>query len=131
MFIHLPVPHPPGIYDRRSGHQRATGTYIDDLALAAMSLEQLMATLETTASAAKTTVIVCSRPLLAGGLVAANTAMESEEEETASHGRFDPRPVLMIHFPGQTTEHDITRPFDEIRIHDIIARMLRGQGTRL
>ena len=33
VFIHLPVPHPPGIYDRRAGHQRPTGTYIDNLAL--------------------------------------------------------------------------------------------------
>ena len=126
VFIHLPVPHPPGIYDRRTGHQRPTGTYIDNLALANHVLGELMATLETTASAAKTTVIVCSDHSWRVALWRP-TPQWSQEEETASHGRFDPRPVLMIHFPGQTTGHDITRPFDEIRIHDIIARMLRGQ----
>jgi hypothetical protein len=57
------------------------------------------------------------------------TPQWSTEEETASHDRFDPRPVLMIHFPGQTTEHDVRRPFDEIRIHDIIVRMLQGQES--
>jgi hypothetical protein len=126
VFIHLPVPHPPGIYDRRPGHQRATGTYIDNLALADQVLEVLMGTLETTPSAAKTTVIVCSDHSWRVALWRP-TPQWSQEEETASHGHFDPRPVLMIHFPGQTTEHDITRPFDEIRIHDIVARMLRGQ----
>ena len=29
VFIHLPVPHPPGIYDRRLGRQRATGSLVD------------------------------------------------------------------------------------------------------
>jgi membrane-anchored protein YejM (alkaline phosphatase superfamily) len=126
VFIHLPVPHPPGIYDRRTGHERASGTYIDNLALADEVLEELMGTLQTTASAAKTTVIVCSDHSWRVALWRP-TPQWSHEEEIASHGHFDPRPVLMIHFPGQTTEHDITQPFDEIRIHDIVARMLRGQ----
>ena len=39
---------------------RATGTYIDNLALADQSLAELMEYLSATASAAKTTVIVCS-----------------------------------------------------------------------
>ena len=33
----------------------------------------------------------------------------------------------MIHFPGQQAERDVTAPFDEIRIHEMIERMLRGQ----
>ena len=100
VFIHLSVPHPPGIYDRRPGTHRVTGTYIDNLALADRTLSQLMATLNATALADKTAVIVCSdhswrvplwRP----------TPQWSKEEEIASQGRFDQRPVLMIHYPGQ------------------------------
>jgi membrane-anchored protein YejM (alkaline phosphatase superfamily) len=126
VFIHLSVPHPPGIYVRRPGHQRATGTYIDNLALADRTLGELMGTLNATALATQTTVIVCSdhswrvplwRP----------TPQWSKEEEAASGGHFDTRPVLMIHFPGQSAEHDVTAPFDEIKIHDILERMLRGQ----
>jgi hypothetical protein len=82
VFIHLPVPHPPGIYDRRPGHQRATGTYIDNLALADRSLGELMDSLSKTPLAAKTT---------------------------------------------QTGELDVTAPFDEIKIHDILEHILRGQ----
>jgi hypothetical protein len=126
VFIHLPVPHPPGIYDRRTGHYRATGTYLDNLVLADRTLSQLMATVNATASAGKTAVIVCSdhswrvplwRP----------TPQWSKEEQIASHGRFDPRPVLMIHYPGQQSGRDVTAPVGIIRIHDIIERMLRGQ----
>ena len=57
--------------------------------------------------------------------MAAKAAME-KEEEIASRGRFDPRPVLMIHFPGQQ-QRNVTAPFDGIRIHEIIEHMLRGE----
>jgi hypothetical protein len=126
VFIHLPVPHPPGIYDRRTGTLRASGTYIDNLALSDRVLRELIRSLNETALASKTTVIICSdhswrlsvwRP----------RGLWSKEEETASHGHFDPRPVLMIHFPGQQAERDVTAPFEEIRIHELIEHMLRGE----
>ena len=102
------------------------GTYIDNLALADRTLSQLMATLKATPSADKTAVIVCSdhswrlplwRP----------TPQWSKEEQIASQGRFDQRPVLMIHGPGQQSERDVNEPFDGIRIYEIIERMLRGE----
>ena len=96
VFIHLSVPHPPGIYDRRSPHPGATGTYIDNLALADRTLGKLMETLNATPSAAKTTLIVCSDHSWRIGLWRP-TGQWSREEEIASQGRFDPRPVLMIH----------------------------------
>ena len=86
-----------------------------------------MDSLSKTSLAAKTTIIVCSDhswriPLWRG------TPQWSEEEEIASHGVFDKRPVLLIHFPGQSRELDVTAPSDEIRIHDILERILRGQN---
>jgi hypothetical protein len=130
VFLHLPVPHPPGIYDRRTGTVRGSGTYLDNLALSDRVMGELMSSVNATPLAAKTTVIVCSdhswrlsvwRP----------TDQWTKEEEVASRGRFDPRPVLMIHLPGQQAGHQVSEPFDEIRIHDIIERMLRGQDPGL
>jgi hypothetical protein len=126
VFIHLPVPHPPGIYDRRLGRQRATGSYIDNLALADKSLAELMGVLGSTPLAQKTTVIVCSDHSWRVPMWR-STAVWTKEDEAASHGRFDPRPVLMIHFPGQESEKAVTAPFDAIRIHEIIEHMLRGE----
>lgn len=130
VFIHLPVPHPPGIYDRKTETLRAGGSYVDNLALSDRVLGELMTTVKATPSASKTTVILCSdhswrtymwrlKPLWA------------KEDETASHGQFDPRPVLMIHYPGQQVQYDVTAPFDEIRIHEIIQHMLQGQEPGL
>ena len=56
-----------------------------------------------------------------------STAVWTTEDQAASQGRFDPRPVLMIHFPGQQNEQDVVRPYDEIRIHEMIETLLRGQ----
>ena len=124
VFIHLPVPHPPGAYDRN--HRGRPGSYIDNLALADKSLGDLLTALAGTATGAKATVIVCSDHSWRVGMWR-STPEWTTEDEAASHGRFDPRPVLMIHSPGQQTGQDITRPFDEIRIHEIIETLLRGQ----
>jgi hypothetical protein len=113
VFIHLPQPHPPGVY-------------IDNLALADRSLGELLKTLAGTATAAKATVIVCSDHSWRVPMWR-STPIWTKQDEAASHGRFDPRPVLMIHFPGQQTEQDVVRPYDEIRIHEMIETLLRGQ----
>jgi hypothetical protein len=124
VFIHLPVPHPPGAYDRT--HRGSTGSYIDNLALADKSLGELLTTLAETATTAKATVIVSSDHSWRVPMWR-STPIWTKEDEAASHGRFDPRPVLMIHLPGQQTEHDVTRPFEEIRIHEMIETLLGGQ----
>jgi hypothetical protein len=37
----------------------------------------------------------------------------------------------MIRYPGQQAGHEVSEPFDEIRIHEIIERILRGQDPGL
>jgi Sulfatase len=126
LFIHLPIPHPPGIYDRTTGKLRDSGTYIDNLALADRSLGKLMNSLNATASAANTTVIVCSDHSWRVPMWKSD-ANWSAEDEAASQGKFDPRPVLMVHFPQQSHEVAISKPFDQIALHAIIVSMLQGR----
>jgi len=126
VFLHLPVPHPPGIYDRQRHILRSGGTYLDNLVLADDVLGVLMKEIDSTPSAGQTTVIVSSdhswrvpmwRP----------AEDWSGEEERASHGKFDTRPVLLIHFPGQESGSDVHTLLPEMLEHDMIAEMLRGQ----
>jgi hypothetical protein len=84
-----------------------------------------MDTLDGTPLAAKTTIIVCSDHSWRVSMWR-STAVWTKEDEQASRGRFDPRPVLMIHSPGQQSEQDVTAPFEELRIHEIIETLLRG-----
>jgi hypothetical protein len=91
---------------------------------------ELMSTINATTLAGKTTVVVCSDHSWRLSIWQA-VGLWTREEEMASGGRFDPRPVLMIRFPGQQTGHEVSEPFDEIRIHEIIEHMLRGQDPGL
>ncbi len=126
VMVHLPVPHPPGIYDRRSGSFRQGGTYLDNLVLADAAVGELLAELDRTPSAGSTTVIVSSDHSWRVPLWRSQ-AHWTAEEEAASRGRFDPRPLLIIHFPGQTANDDIAEPVNELLLHGMLEAMLRGQ----
>jgi hypothetical protein len=126
VFLHLPVPHPPGIYDRKNHLLRPGGTYLDNLVLADDTLGALLQEIDATPSVGQTTVIVSSDhswriPLWR------DSKFWSEEEERASGGRFDDRPVLLIHFPHQESGSNVNTALPELLEHDIIAAMLRGQ----
>jgi hypothetical protein len=92
VFIHLPVPHPPGIYDRSTGKLRDGGTYSDNLALADRSLDELISSLNATASAGNTTLIVTSDHSWRTPMWRSIAGLPAEEQ-AASQGRFDPRPM--------------------------------------
>lgn len=51
----------------------------------------------------------------------------SAEEERASGGKFDSRPVLLVRFPGQRTGELKTEPFPELETYNMIQAMLRNQ----
>jgi Sulfatase len=126
VFIHMPVPHPPGIYDRRTHTLVAHGNYLDNLVLADDSLGELMREIEKTASADQTTLIVSSDhswrvPIWRLG------GVWTREEEQISQGRFDTRPVLLIHFPGQNSGKEILAHMPELTEYDIVSAMLKLQ----
>lgn len=126
VFLHLPVPHPPGMYDRVHRTMRQGGSYLDNLALADRSLGTLLQCIQSTPGAKNTTVIVSSdhswRTFLWKPM-----QVWSPEDERASGGRFDPRPVLMVHLPGSTTAQTIARPTSELFVHTMLEAMLRNQ----
>ena len=127
VFLHLPVPHPPGIYDRQRHMLRPGGDYLDNLVLADDTLGVLMRQIDTSPSASETTVIVTSDHSW-------RTAMWkhaedwSDDEERASGGKFDDRPVFLVHFANQRDGEDVHAALPEMLEHDVIAEMLLGQG---
>lgn len=123
-FIHLLVPHPPGIYDRKTGKLCACGNYIDNLALADTALDQLEEQIGNTAQADQTTLIISSDHSWRVNLWKGNDNW-TPEEERISQGKFDPRPVFMVHFPGQETAAEIDSQMPELIEHDVIAAILQ------
>jgi membrane-anchored protein YejM (alkaline phosphatase superfamily) len=126
VFLHFPVPHPPGIYDRQRHLLRPGGTYLDNLVLADDTLGALLQEINTTPSASQTAIIISSDHSWRISLYRGYEGWTSEEER-ASGGHFDERPVLLIHFPGQTSGRDVNSALPELLEHDIIAGMLQGK----
>lgn len=125
-YIHLPVPHPPGIYDRRTHKMCACGNYLDNLTLADDSLGVLMEEIDRSRLAEQTTLIVSSDHSWRVPLWAASPFWTAEEERV-SEGQFDARPVFMIHFAGQKSGSEVLAPVPELVEYDVIAGMLKGK----
>ena len=125
VFLHFPVPHPFGMYDRKHHTLRPGGTYLDNLVLADDILGELLHEISLTSSASQTTLIASSDHSWRIGLWRPNMGW-SPEEERASRGVFDDRPVLLIHFPGELGGRDIDAPLPEMLEHDVIEAMLNG-----
>jgi len=105
---------------------RPGGTYLDNLVLSDDTLGTLLKEIDGSPSASRTTVIVSSDH--SWRIPIWRTARDwSAEEEHVSGGRFDNRPVLMIHFPGQNSGDDLNSVQSELLEHDIIAGMLLGK----
>ena len=126
VFLHLPVPHPPGIYNRTTHTLTAGGTYLDNLVLADDTLGRLIEEIGGTPSAKETTLIVSSDHSWRTMLWKQGTEWTSEEEQISA-GQFDPRPVLMIHFPDQKTGGDVVTALPQLIQHDILSGILKKQ----
>lgn len=126
VYLHLPIPHPPGLYDRARHQMRNGGSYLDNLVLADEALGELRAAIEASPAARNTTLVVSSDhsmrvPKWRGGLY------WTAEDEQTFHTRFDPRPVLMVHFAGDAEQRDVSSEFEELRTHDLLEEMLQGR----
>jgi len=124
-YIHLDVPHPPGIYDRKMRTFSKGGSYIDNLALADEALGQLLDLAEATPNWSETTLIVCGDHSWRTPIWQNHSQSWTREDQAASKGHFDPRPVLSIHFPKQQTESSYTDAFSALALHGVIEDMLR------
>jgi hypothetical protein len=122
VFIHLPIPHPPGTYDRRTGRIVAGGSYFDNMALSDRTLGVLQAALAQTSSAAMTTLIVSSDHSWRVPLWRHAIGWTAEDEK-ASQGRFDSRPLLMVHLAGETAPLTMDRPFPALAEHDLMEKL--------
>jgi Sulfatase len=127
-FIHLPVPHPRGIYHRATGKIGYGGSYIDNLALSDKLLGELEDTLAKTPSASMTTLIVSSDHSWRVPIWRNKSGWTREDEE-ASKGRFEPRPVLMVHFPGETASVAVDQPFPILKEHGLVDSLLHHPMT--
>ncbi|HWC19836.1 MAG TPA: sulfatase-like hydrolase/transferase [Terriglobales bacterium] len=127
VFIHLAIPHPPGVYDRQTHQIRNGGSYLDNLALADSYLGKLLETLRSTRSAEKTVLVLCSDHSWRVPLWK-NAAWWTKEDEQAAKNGFDSRPVLIVHFPEQQTGTLVTQSMNGLVVHEAISKLLSNNS---
>lgn len=132
VLLHLPVPHPWGIYDRHTGKFVITGSsYINNLALADKCLAGIRQTLEQTGQWDSSTVVVMGdhswRTHPIWYLPKFGYAW-SPEDELASHGgQYDPRPAYLVKLPGQTTPARINTPYATVHTRQLFDAIMAHQ----
>jgi hypothetical protein len=120
VLLHLPIPHPRGIYNRRTGKfSTSTTSYIDNLALADKCLAGMRAALEQNGQWDSSTVLIMGdhswRAMSWRDPKYAHTYAWTAEDEAASHGGlFDIRPVYIVKLPGQTIEAHVDSAYSTI-----------------
>ncbi len=126
VLVHLPVPHPPAIYDRSTGVMTAEGRigYLDSVVLADRTLGLLRQRMERAGVWDETAIIVSAdhgwRTYLWRG-----DPEWTADEERACHADASGVPFLMK-LPGQTSGLAYSKPFSTISTERLITDVLSG-----
>jgi hypothetical protein len=131
VLLHLPIPHPNGIYDRAHG-VLTTGksTYLDNLALVDRYLGHVRQVLEQQHQWDSATIILMGDHSWRTKLLWRTDPRWSAEEQAASHGgQFDDRPFYALKLPHQTMPQRIESPYNAVNTHALLDQLLRRDIT--
>ena len=131
VFLHLPVPHSPAIWNRAQGKyaERCGNSYVDNLALADRELGSVIATLKSSARWNDTTLIVEGDHSWRLWLWNDQPGWTAEDAQ-ASRSGFDPRPAVIVHRAGQTKGDLNTTPWSLLNVHTVVEQVLHGDAVR-
>jgi len=121
LYLHLPAPHPPAVWDRRTGKFALGGSYLDSLDYSDRLLGQILDRLEAQPRWANTTLLVQGDHSWRTQMWRPLPGWSAEDERISHDGQFDPRPVLMIHAPGQQNPETLAAPTSVMHIHDVVS----------
>jgi hypothetical protein len=125
IYLHIPAPHPPAFWDRRTGKYAAGGSYLDSLDYSDRLLGKILDRLEAQPRWAATTLIVHGDHSWRTEMWRPLPGWSAEDERISHGGQWEPRPLLMIHEPGQQTAGTVAAPTSLMIIHDTVAAKIR------
>ena len=125
IYLHLPAPHPPEFWDRRSGKFAAGGSYLDSLDYSDRMLGQILDALESQPRWAATTLIVQGDHSWRTEMWRPLPGWSAEDERISHGGDWDPRPALLIHAAGQQNAQTVTGPTSLMFVHDFVANQIQ------
>jgi membrane-anchored protein YejM (alkaline phosphatase superfamily) len=131
VFLHFPLPHPPGVWDRKKGDWAGRGdpgyvsSYADNLVLADQELGSILAQLKLSERWPQTTVLVQGDHAWRVELWHDNPTWTAEDERNSRGGKFDDRPALMVHSPGQMEPRRVEKPTSLMAAHTMLLQAVR------
>ena len=134
LFLHMPIPHPYGFYDRGTKVFSTTHTsYIDNLALA----DGYLSAHRPSAARTEQPVGLIHRHRHGRSFMAHQLHLErprmtwTDDDQAASHGgEFDPRPAYIVKLPNQQTPAHIDQPFSAVNTRALLDALMQ-QGHLL
>lgn len=128
-LLHLPVPHPPGFYDRARGalSTSAASGYVDNLALADRTLGDLWAAIEGAGLGGRTILLVSADHGWRTGW--RKEPGWTAEEEAAFDHRDNMGVPFLVRFPGDRAGVVYERRFDTVLTARLILDALAGRIT--
>jgi hypothetical protein len=126
VLLHIPAPHPGGIYDRRTGAFTTHGaSYVDNLALADQYLAHVRLLLQQRGEWDSSTIMVMGDHSWRTKLIWSSSDVWTAEDQAASQGgQFDDRPAYIVKLPYQTAPARITTPYDAVNTRALIDGLL-------
>jgi hypothetical protein len=121
VFLHLPVPHPPGIYDRERMKFVTTGSsYLGNLALADQCLAHARLLLEQQHQWDSSMVVIMGdHSWRAPGWKSA-PGWTPEDEQASDGGQFDDRPGYIVKMPMQDTALRVDARFPAVNTRALL-----------
>ena len=129
LLLHIPIPHPGGIYDRRKGVYATThrSSYIDNLALADRYLGHVRQVLEQRGEWDSSAVVVMGDHSWRTHSLWVGSPVWTAEDDVASRGgQFDDRPGYIVKLPHQAAGARIDSRFAASETRALLDGILGG-----
>ncbi len=126
IYLHLPTPHPPAFWDRRTHAFAVGGSYLDSLDYSDRLLGQMLDILQAQPRWAATTVIVQGDHSWRTHTWRPIAGWSAEDERASEGGQWDPRPLLLIHMAGQQDPTTVAAPTKLMFVHDFVAGQIQA-----
>jgi hypothetical protein len=125
VLLHMPIPHLPGIYNRRTASFATSNpTYLDNLALCDDYLAHVRKKMEENGTWDNTTFIIMGDH---SWRISKGSDLSPEERAATDNGQFDDRPAYIVKLAHQNTPSRIDTQFAALRTRDLFDNLLTGR----
>jgi Sulfatase len=128
LLLHMPIPHPGGIYNRRThSFDTVKPSYVDNLALCDVYLAHVREELEQAGAWDDTALVVMGDHSWRVQLEGRSPEWTIEDQIASEGAKFDSRPAYIVKLPHQTEPYRVETAFAAIRTRELFKNLMTGR----